>query len=158
MAFGRARDFRSVFRRLTAPLAGVLYRECRLNAVRISDYLPMNKREIVARVSEETGLTQVQVAEVVAKTFDAIVERLSCDEVIELRNFGVFSVRHRRPRLGRNPGDPTQEISIPARSVVVFKPGKEMKEMVLKLSGKNEAGGAAPDAGANPKSQNPNPK
>ena len=118
----------------------------------------MNKRELVARVSEETELTQAQVADVVAKIFDAIVERLSGDEVIELRNFGVFSVRHRRPRLGRNPSDPTQEISIPARSVVVFKPGKEMKELVLKLSGKNEASGAAPDHGANPKTQNPKAK
>ena len=106
----------------------------------------MNKRDLVARVSEETGLTQVQVADVVAKTFDAIVERLSSGEGVELRNFGVFTVRQRRPRLGRNPSDPTQEIAIPARAVVKFKPGKEMSAVVMKLVGKNKASGDGPEA------------
>jgi len=94
----------------------------------------MTKRDLVARISEQTGLTQVDVAKVVEKTFDNITETLSRGEGIELRNFGVFEVRQRKPRIGRNPSDPTKQYPIPARAVVKFKPGKEMKEIVMKLA------------------------
>jgi nucleoid DNA-binding protein len=97
----------------------------------------MTKRDLVAHISEETGLVQAQVSEVVQKTFDGIVESLSRGEGVELRNFGVFEVRQRKPRIGRNPSDPTKEFPIPARAVVKFKPGKEMKEIVMKLAAKN---------------------
>ena len=95
----------------------------------------MTKRDLVARISDQTGLSQVQVAQVVEKTFESITESLSRGEGIELRNFGVFEVRHRKPRIGRNPSDPTKQYPIPARAVVKFKPGKEMKEIVMKLGG-----------------------
>ena len=106
----------------------------------------MTKRDLVARISEETGLIQGQVSEVVQKTFDGIVACLGRGEGIELRNFGVFEVRYRKPRIGRNPSDPSKQYPIPARAVVKFKPGKEMKEIVLKL-----APPAAPAAPAPPK-------
>jgi DNA-binding protein HU-beta/integration host factor subunit alpha len=93
----------------------------------------MTKRDLVARISEETGLVQGQVSDVVQKTFDGIIASLSRGEGVELRNFGVFEVRHRKPRVGRNPSDPSKEFPIPARAVVKFKPGKEMKEIVMKL-------------------------
>jgi DNA-binding protein HU-beta/integration host factor subunit alpha len=102
----------------------------------------MTKRDLVARISDETGLAQVQVAKVVEKTFDNITASLSRGEGVELRNFGVFEVRHRKPRIGRNPGDPTKQYPIPARTVVKFKPGKEMKEIVMKLGGANRAANA----------------
>ena len=102
----------------------------------------MTKRDLVARISEETGLVQGQVSAVVQKTFDGIVESLSRGEGVELRNFGVFEVRQRKPRIGRNPSDPTKEFAIPARAVVKFKPGKEMKEIVMKLAGKSDAASA----------------
>ena len=102
----------------------------------------MTKRDLVARISDQTGLTQVDVAKVVEKTFDNITETLSRGEGIELRNFGVFEVRRRKPRVGRNPSDPSKQYPIPARAVVKFKPGKEMKEIVMKLA--SEAAGNAP--------------
>jgi nucleoid DNA-binding protein len=107
----------------------------------------MTKRDLVARISDQTGLTQVDVAKVVEKTFDNITETLSRGEGIELRNFGVFEVRHRKPRIGRNPGDPSKHYPIPARAVVKFKPGKEMKEIVMKLGTSAESSTA----------QNPDP-
>jgi DNA-binding protein HU-beta/integration host factor subunit alpha len=103
----------------------------------------MTKRDLVARISEQTGFPQVQVAQVVEKTFDSITETLSRGEGIELRNFGVFEVRHRKPRIGRNPSDPTKQYPIPARAVVKFKPGKEMKEIVMKQLGGASAKAAA---------------
>lgn len=104
----------------------------------------MTKRDLVARISDQTGLTQVDVAKVVEKTFDNITETLSRGEGIELRNFGVFEVRQRKPRVGRNPSDPTKQYPIPARAVVKFKPGKEMKEIVMKLAQAPAAPAASP--------------
>ena len=90
----------------------------------------MTKRDIATFVSEETGVTQLVVQKVVQKTLDYIVESLSDGRTIELRNFGVFKVKSRKGRLGRNPrtGD---EVPIPGKKVVVFKPGKVMKQQVV---------------------------
>jgi nucleoid DNA-binding protein len=96
----------------------------------------MTKRDLVERISEKTGMVQGQVADVVQKTFDGIVDSLSRGEGVELRNFGVFEVRFRKPRIGRNPSDPSKQYPIPARAVVKFKAGKEMKEIVMKLAPK----------------------
>jgi len=94
----------------------------------------MTKRDIVMRISEETGLVQQQVLDVVQKTLDYISEALSKGDKVELRNFGVFEVKIRKARVGRNPNAPETDVPIPQRAVVKFKPGKEMREEVLKLT------------------------
>ena len=96
----------------------------------------MTKRDLVLRISEETGLTQQQVMDVVQKTLDYIAEATAKRETVELRNFGVFEVKIRKARVGRNPNAPAKNVPIPARAVVKFKPGKEMREAVLKLTPK----------------------
>jgi nucleoid DNA-binding protein len=93
----------------------------------------MTKRDLVIRISNETGLVQQQVLDVIQKTLDYIAEALSKGETVELRNFGVFEVKVRKARVGRNPNAPATDVPIPARSVVKFKPGKEMREEVIKL-------------------------
>lgn len=90
----------------------------------------MTKREFVVRIANETGLTQVAVKEVIQKTFDYIIEALAKGDTIELRDFGVFQVKKRKARMGRNPNKPQEAIPIPAKTVADFKPGKKMKEMV----------------------------
>ena len=92
----------------------------------------MTKRELVVRISEETGLTQQQVFTVVQKTLDYVTESLVKGETVEFRDFGVFEVKIRKPRIGRNPNKPTNTVAIPERRVVKFKAGKEMKALVLK--------------------------
>jgi nucleoid DNA-binding protein len=94
----------------------------------------MTKRDLVVLISEETGMVQQQVLEVVQKTLDHICEALADGSTVELRNFGVFEVKVRKPRIGRNPNRPETDVPIPRRAVVKFKPGKEMRESVLKLS------------------------
>lgn len=94
----------------------------------------MTKRDLVVRISGETGLVQQQVLDVVQKTLDYISEALAQGKKVELRNFGVFEVKVRKARIGRNPNAPETDVPIPERSVVKFKPGKEMREIVLKLS------------------------
>ena len=98
---------------------------------------PMTKRDIVIRISNETQLVQQQVLEVVQKTLDYISEAVSHGRKVELRNFGVFEVKVRKARVGRNPNRPGTDVPIPQRAVVKFKPGKEMREAVLKLTPKD---------------------
>src|SRR5881398_3489554 len=96
----------------------------------------MTKRELVIRISEETGLVQQQVLDVIQKTLDYISEGLAKGQTVELRNFGVFEVKVRKARVGRNPNAPETDVPIPERAVVKFKPGKEMRADVLRLSPK----------------------
>lgn len=93
----------------------------------------MTKKEIVRVISEELGLTQQQTKEVVQRTFDSIVETLVREGRIELRNFGVFEVKPRAARTARNPKT-GQQVQVPEKFVVSFKPGKVMEQRVQDLS------------------------
>jgi nucleoid DNA-binding protein len=86
----------------------------------------MRKRDIILKISEETGIKQVVVKEIVQKTLDTILEALKRGERIELRNFGVFQLKKRKKRIGRNPKT-GEVIPVPERLTVVFKPGLKMK-------------------------------
>ena len=96
----------------------------------------MTKRDIVTRISQDSGYVQDQVFDIVQRTLDVIAESLRNGETSELRNFGVFEVKVRKARVGRNPNQPEKDVPIPARAVVKFKPGKEMRAAVLKLTAK----------------------
>jgi integration host factor subunit beta len=92
----------------------------------------VTKKEIVKKISDEMGLTQLKTKDIVQRTLDEIIQTLVEEGRIELRNFGVFEVKQRAPRKARNPrtGD---KVSVPAKNVVTFKPGKEMEELVRKM-------------------------
>jgi nucleoid DNA-binding protein len=94
----------------------------------------LTKRDLVVLISNETGLVQSQVFDVVQRTLDLITTSLSRGETVELRNFGVLEVRLTKPRVGRNPNEPGSEFVIPARATVKFKPGKVMRQRVGALS------------------------
>lgn len=96
--------------------------------------MTLTKRDMVMRISNETGLIQQQVLVIIQKTLDSIAEALAKGDKVELRNFGVFEVKVRRARVGRNPNAPETDVPIPQRAVVKFKAGKEMKAAVIKLS------------------------
>lgn len=98
--------------------------------------MTLTKRDLVVRISSETGLVQQQVFDVVQKTLDYIAEALAKGDKVELRNFGVFEVKVRKPRVGRNPNAPAVDVPIPLRAVVKFRAGKEMRADVLKLTPK----------------------
>ncbi len=99
----------------------------------------MTKKEIVRDICERANkeklmkgnLTQLATKEIVQWTFEAIIETLVREGRIELRNFGVFEVKQRKPRKARNPrtGD---RVDVAAKNVVTFQPGKEMEEKVRK--------------------------
>jgi len=94
----------------------------------------LTKRELVIRISNETGLVQHQVLDVVQRTLDHIVDTLAEGGTVELRNFGVLEVKLTRPRVGRNPNQPGSSFVIPARATVKFRSGKVMRQKVSKLS------------------------
>ena len=89
----------------------------------------MTKKDIALKVTDVTGIKQNIVKKVLQGIFDCIIESLIRDEKIELRNFGVFKLKTRRPRIGRNPRT-GQTVPVPARKVVIFKPGLEMKQRI----------------------------
>lgn len=93
----------------------------------------MTKRDLVIRISEETGLAQQQVQDFLQKTLDAISATLAKGQKVELRNFGIFEIRVRKARTGRNPNHPGTDVPIPERAIVRFKAGKEMREAVCRL-------------------------
>lgn len=92
----------------------------------------VTKKEIVKSISDKTGLTQLQIKEIVQLTFDGIIETLLDEGRVELRNFGVFQVKSRKARKARNPRTGLQ-VDVPEKFVVTFKPGKEMEARVQEL-------------------------
>ncbi len=94
----------------------------------------LTKRDLVVQISNETGMVQHQVLDVIQKTLDQITTSLSNGDVVELRNFGVFEVKLTKPRVGRNPNVPGSSFVIPARATVKFKSGKIMRQKTEKLS------------------------
>jgi nucleoid DNA-binding protein len=94
----------------------------------------MTKRDLVVNISAETGMIQDQVCKVVQRTLDHISGAVAEGATVELRNFGIFEVQVRKARIGRNPMQPETKVLIPKRVVVKFRPGKDMREAVNKLS------------------------
>ncbi len=91
----------------------------------------MTKRDLVMRISQETGLIQEDVYAVIQKTLDYITDAVVEHKHVEFRDFGVFEVHTRKKRIGRNPKKPDMVVEIPERKVVKFKPGRKMKKLVL---------------------------
>lgn len=89
----------------------------------------MTKAELVDEVARTTQLTKKHAEIIVNTVFDSIVHSLKAGEKIELRGFGSFRIRHRGPRLGRNPKT-GERVEVPAKRIPYFKPGKELREML----------------------------
>ena len=94
----------------------------------------MTKRDMAKAIAEETGIPQAQAAAIVQRIFDGITKALLSEGRLELRNFGVFEVRERKPRRARNPRT-GEAVDVPGKLVVTFKPGREMEERVGRLKG-----------------------
>lgn len=89
----------------------------------------MNKAELVEKVAGEVGLTKKDVNNVVDAVTLAITDSLAGGEKVTLVGFGTFQVQKRKARQGVNP-QTGQRISIPAKDVPKFKPGRSLREAV----------------------------
>lgn len=89
----------------------------------------MVKSELIKTISDAQGLSHADAEITVNTVFKFIMESLQDGRRVELRGFGSFGIKHRRARDGRNPktGDAVQ---VPAKTVMFFKAGKELRERV----------------------------
>jgi DNA-binding protein HU-beta len=91
----------------------------------------MNKAELISAVAAKTGLSKKDSEKAINATFDTISASLEAGEKIQLVGFGVFDVKERAARIGRNPKT-KEEIEIPASRIPTFKAGKALKDIVDK--------------------------
>ncbi|MBL7170541.1 MAG: integration host factor subunit beta [Candidatus Omnitrophica bacterium] len=89
----------------------------------------MTKRDLAVNIAQKTGITQSLIQKVVDALLNEITETLAQGQGIELRNFGVFKIKNRKERIGRNPRT-GETVSIPPKKIVYFKVGKILKERV----------------------------
>jgi DNA-binding protein HU-beta len=91
----------------------------------------VTKAELIDEIAEKLDMKKKDVAPVVEEVFGSIEVALSKGEKCTFVGFGVFEVKDRAAREGRNPQDPSKIVKIPAKKVPVFRPGKDLKEKVL---------------------------
>ena len=96
----------------------------------------MTKAELIAGIAEKLKESKRAVTPIVEEIFNSIGGALAKGEKCTFVGFGVFEVKDRAAREGRNPQDPTQVVKIPAKKVPVFRPGKDLKEKVLSVKKK----------------------
>jgi len=89
----------------------------------------MTKAELIARAAEKAGVSKKQADRCLKAFIEVITDALQKGEKIAIPGFGIFSVKERAARKGRNPrtGD---IIEIPARKVVHFKPAKQLRDLI----------------------------
>jgi integration host factor subunit beta len=104
----------------------------------------MTKADLIEEVSRLAELTRKDSEVIVETIFDSVVRSLRVGDKIEIRGFGSFRTRQRKPRVGRNPktGD---RVEVPAKKIPFFKPSKELKDLI---NSSNTNGTAAPAASA----------
>ena len=91
----------------------------------------MNKTELIAAVAEKTGLTKKEAERIVNATFETVAEALKKGDKVSVSGFGIFEVKTREARIGRNPRT-KEEIKIPATKLPAFKASKTLKDAVAK--------------------------
>ena len=89
----------------------------------------MTKADLIDEVSRLAELTRKDSEVIVETIFDSIVHSLRAGDKIEIRGFGSFRTRQRKPRIGRNPKTGTR-VDVPAKKIPYFKPSKELKDLV----------------------------
>jgi integration host factor subunit beta len=108
----------------------------------------MTKADLIDEVSRLAELTRKDSEVIVETIFDSVVRSLRAGDKIEIRGFGSFRTRQRKPRIGRNPKT-GERVEVPAKKIPFFKPSKELKDLV------NEAAAAAATTPAPPTSSAP---
>ena len=91
----------------------------------------MNKTELIASVAQSTEISKKDVERVVSATFNTIAAQLSAGERVQVSGFGIFEVKERQARVGRNP-ETNATIEIPASKSPAFKPAKALKDAIDK--------------------------
>ena len=109
----------------------------------------MTKADLVEKVTRLGDLTRRDGEIIVETIFDSVIQALQGGDKIEIRGFGSFRTRQRKPRVGRNPktGD---RVEVPAKKIPFFKPSKELKDLVNETTAAATPAPAAPATPAPP--------
>ena len=99
----------------------------------------MTKADLIEEVSRVVEMTRKDSEVIVETIFESIVKALRAADKIEIRGFGSFRTRQRKPRVGRNPKTGAR-VDVPSKKVPYFKPSKELKDLIN--GGRAEAGQA----------------
>jgi DNA-binding protein HU-beta len=91
----------------------------------------MNKADLISKIAMNSGLSKKDSEKALAAAIDAIVESLKAGEKVQLVGFGIFDVKERAARTGRNPKT-KEAIKIPSSRTPQFKAGKALKDAVAK--------------------------
>ena len=87
------------------------------------------KKELIDRIADETKYKRSDVREIVQAFLDNVIKELGDGNRLEFRDFGVFEIRNRAPRMAQNPRT-LERVPVPARRTVKFKVGRLMKKAV----------------------------
>lgn len=87
------------------------------------------KKELIDRIADETKYKRSDVREIVQAFLDNVITELGNGNRLEFRDFGVFELRDRAPRMAQNPRT-LERVPVPARTIVKFKVGRLMKKAV----------------------------
>lgn len=91
----------------------------------------LTKAELIESIYEKIGFSKKEASEIVELVFDTLKTTLEKGEKVKISGFGNFVVRHKRPRIGRNP-QTGEEIEITERRVLTFKPSQVLKAALNK--------------------------
>ena len=105
------------------------------------------KKDLIDRIAQETNQKRTVVKKIVQCFLDNVIDELSRGNRLEFRDFGVFEIRHRAPRVAQNPKT-LERVPVPAKRTVKFKVGRLMK-IALELHADDEGGGNGAATGAN---------
>ena len=89
----------------------------------------MTKADLIDEVSRAVDMTRKDSESLVETILDSIVRALRRSDKIEIRGFGSFRTRQRKPRTGRNPKT-GEKVEVPAKTIPFFKPSKELKDLI----------------------------
>jgi len=103
----------------------------------------ITKKELIDRISEETGSKRVQVKKVLQMFLDLIVEELGNGNRLEFRDFGVFEARVRKARTAQNPKT-LEPVTVPPKRTVRFKVGRLMKARLIEGDSRFDAATGLP--------------
>ncbi len=107
------------------------------------------KKDLIDRIAQETNQKRTVVKKTVQCFLDNVIDELSRGNRLEFRDFGVFEIRHRAPRVAQNPKT-LERVPVPAKKTVKFKVGRLMK-MALEVNADDEGIGNGAAASANKK-------
>ena len=109
----------------------------------------MTKADLIDEVSRLAELTRKDSEVIVETIFDSVVRSLRAGDKIEIRGFGSFRTRQRKPRVGRNPKT-GERVEVPAKKIPFFKPSKELKDLVNDAANATAVTSAPPTASVPP--------